>query len=171
MPKTRMTPKSTAAELTLDGSEEDSAKDLSIDRVDTSYLQTLLGYNARRAALAIIEKFIEGMASYDLRPVDFSILSVIHHNPGVTSRQLSHALGIQPPNLVGLINRLQQRGLISRLPHPHDGRAMGLHLTPSGKVMTKEAEKVTIALEKKSTAQITPAERSQLIRILSKIYS
>ena len=45
-----------------------------IDQVDTSYLQTLLGYNARRAALTIIEGFLERMAEFGLRPVDFSVM-------------------------------------------------------------------------------------------------
>jgi len=88
-----------------------------VDQVDTSYLQTLLGYNARRAALTIIEGFLERMAEFGLRPVDFSVMSVIQHNPGVTSRQLCAALNLLPPNLVGLIQSLEARGLIHRLPH------------------------------------------------------
>jgi len=55
-----------------------------------------LGYNARRAALTIIEGFLERMAEFGLRPVDFSVMSVIQHNPGVTSRQLCAALNLLP---------------------------------------------------------------------------
>ena len=88
----------------------------SVDQVDTSYLQTLLGYNARRAALTIIEVFLERMAQFGLRPVDFSVMSVIQHNPGVTSRQLCAALNLLPPNLVGLIHSLEARGLITDCP-------------------------------------------------------
>ena len=50
--------------------------------VDANYLQTLLGYNARRVSLQVIELFNERMAVYDLSPVDFSVLSLVHHNPG-----------------------------------------------------------------------------------------
>ena len=74
-----------------------------VEKVDTSYLETLIGYNARRAALAVISQFLERMAVYDLKPVDFSVMSVVVHNPGVTSRQLCAALNILPPNLVGLV--------------------------------------------------------------------
>ena len=100
-----------------------------VDEVDTSYLETLIGYNARRAALSVIGLFLQRMAVYGLRPVDFSVLSLITHNPGITSRQLCSALNILPPNLVGMINALARRGLIERRPHPRDGRAVGLHLT------------------------------------------
>ena len=83
-----------------------------VDQVDTSYLETLIGYNARRAALAVIGLFLQRMAVYGLKPVDFSVLSLITHNPGITSRQLCTALNILPPNLVGMINALARRGLI-----------------------------------------------------------
>ena len=89
----------------------------SVDQVDTRYLETLVGYNARRAALTVIGLFVPRMAEYGLRPVDFSILSVIRHNPGITSKQLCSALNLLPPNLVGKIATLDQRGLLLRHPH------------------------------------------------------
>ena len=141
-----------------------------IEQVDTSYLQTLLGYNARRAALTIIEGFLERMAEFGLRPVDFSVMSVIHHNPGVTSRQLCAALNLLPPNLVGLIQSLEARGLIHRLPHPTDGRAMGLHPTPAGVALMQQAEQAATDLEIERSARLTAAQRKTLLDLLQKIY-
>jgi DNA-binding MarR family transcriptional regulator len=139
--------------------------------VDASYLETLLGYNARRAALAVIEVFLERMAVFGLRPVDFSVLSLINHNPGITSRQLCNALGILPPNLVGMVNTFEKRELIARRPHPRDGRAMGLHLTVRGKKLMREAEHTAAALEAEVGSRLSPAEGKTLIRLLKKVYA
>lgn len=141
-----------------------------VDKVNTRYLETLLGYNARRAALAIIGVFLERMAVYDLRPVDFSVLSLVTHNPGITSRQLCAALGILAPNLVGMVNALEKRDLIARKPHPLDGRAMGLHLTPTGQTLMRGAEKTAAQLEVDSTQRLSDAERKTLLQLLKKIY-
>ena len=103
-----------------------------VEKVNNRYLESLVGYNARRAALVIIGEFMERMAEFHLRTVDFSVLSLITHNAGITSRQLCNTLGMQAPNLVSMVNALETAGLIQRLPHPHDGRAMGLHLTQAG---------------------------------------
>lgn len=138
--------------------------------IDTSYLESLIGYNARRAALSVIEVFMERMAVYDLRPVDFSVLSLITHNPGITSRQLCNALGILPPNLVGMVNTLQKRELIVRRPHPSDGRAVGLHLTPAGQKLMREAERTATRLESDVAAKLSDAEVRTLIRLLKKMY-
>jgi DNA-binding MarR family transcriptional regulator len=141
-----------------------------VEEVDTSYLEGLIGYNARRAALAVIEVFMDRMSVYDLRPVDFSVLSLVTHNPGVTSRQLCTRLGILPPNLVGMVNALERRGLIVRQPHPRDGRAMGLHLTAAGQKLMREAEKTAAQLEADAAGKLTAAEVKTLIRLLKKIY-
>ena len=141
-----------------------------VEDVDTSFLETLLGYNARRAALAAITVFLEEMAPFQLKPVEFSVLSVIAHNPGVTSRQLCSALGILPPNLVGLVNQLEKREVIARKPHPRDGRAVGLHLTPAGQKLVRDAEKKAAELEANIGTRLSPSELRTLIALLKKIY-
>jgi DNA-binding MarR family transcriptional regulator len=130
----------------------------------------LLGYNARRASLAIIEQFHIDMASFDLRPVDFSVLSLIRHNPGITSRQLCHALNIQPPNMVVFLKSFEKRKLVEREPHPTDGRAMGLTLTESGEALMQAAEKTAKDSGLKASSALTDGERQTLSRLLQKIY-
>ena len=142
----------------------------SVEKVDTSYLESLIGYNARRAALSVIEVFLDRMAVYGLRPVDFSVLSLITHNPGITSRQLCTTLGMLPPNLVGMINNFEKRDLVMRKPHPHDGRAMGLHLTTAGHKLMRDAERTAAELEREVGARLSAAENKTLIRLLQKIY-
>jgi len=141
-----------------------------VDKVDASFLEGLIGYNARRAALAVIEVFLDRMAVYHLRPVDFSVLSLVVHNAGITSRQLCSTLGILPPNLVGLVAALEKRGLIERMPHPTDGRATGLHATVAGQKLTRQAERTAAELETEAARRLSPAETRTLLRLLRKIY-
>lgn len=141
-----------------------------VTQVDTRFLQSLLGYNARRTALAIIERFLERMAEFNLRPVEFSVMSVIHHNPGVTSRQLCAALNLLPPNLVGLIQSLEARGMVLRQPHPYDGRAVGLHPTPQGCALMLQAEQAAVELEAPKLLGLTPAQQKTLLQLLQKVY-
>lgn len=143
---------------------------ISVDKVDSSYLESLVGYNARRATLAIIGLFLQRMAKYGLRPVDFSILSLVTHNPGITSRQLCSTLGILPPNLVAMVGTLDKRGLIQRAPHRSDGRAMSLYLTAAGEQLMREAEVTAAELEGDATARLSASERNTLMRLLQKIY-
>lgn len=138
--------------------------------MDTSSLEALIGYNARRAHSAISTLFFERMAPYGLKQVEYSVLTLLSHNPGSTSRQLCATLDILPPNFVSLISGLDRRGLIERRPHPRDGRALGLHLTPAGLALARETEKVVIELETDAASALSERERSTLRALLQKLY-
>ena len=140
------------------------------DKVDTRLLESLLGYNARRTSLLAIDVFLQHMGEFGLRPVDFSVASLILHNPGITSRQLCDVLGLLPPNLVGLLKDLEQRGLIVRRPHPLDGRALGLYATDEGQTFVRAAEKKVTSLEAQIASRLSADERKTLIRLLKKVY-
>lgn len=143
---------------------------MSVDEVDSSFLEKLVGYNTRRASLAIIAVFVERMAAFGLRPVDFSVLSLVHHNPGITSRQVCNTLGILPPNLVAMVGDLEQRRLVRRERHKADGRAMSLYLTDQASDMIGTAQDTAQQLEIDATRGLTSTERQRLIQLLQKIY-
>jgi DNA-binding MarR family transcriptional regulator len=169
MRRPRAVRKSSSSDVLLREGSADAGHSLGPE-VDTSYLETLLGYNARRAALTIIALFLRRMAPYDLRPVDFSVLTVIAHNPGVTSRQICAALDILPPNLVGMVKALHKRGLVERKPHPTDRRAQGLHLTPNGQRLHTQAQTTATDLEQEATQALSAAELQTLRDLLRKVY-
>jgi DNA-binding MarR family transcriptional regulator len=139
-------------------------------QVNTAFLETLVGYNARRAALAVISVFLQRMAPFDLRVVDFSVLTLIAHNPGITSRQLCQALDILPPNLVGMVKQLEKRGLLEKRNHPTDRRAQGLYLTEAGTALQAETQAVVASLESESITHLTEEERTNLLQLLRKVY-
>ena len=142
-----------------------------MDKVDTRFLQSLLGYNARRASLSIVSVFYDRMARYRLSTVDFSVLSVIQYNSGITSRQLCHTLNILPPNFVGLLAKLQERGLVQRSPHPDDKRAISLSLTEPGIALMLKAQKTAKDLEQEAASKLSPAEQKTIMRLLQKLYT
>jgi DNA-binding MarR family transcriptional regulator len=83
---------------------------------------------------------------------------------------LCTALGILPPNLVGMVNALEKRELVARQPHPRDGRAVGLHLTARGEKLMRDAEKTAAELEADFAARLSPSELRNLITLLKKVY-
>lgn len=138
--------------------------------VDTGLLRTLVGYNARRAWQSIVGLFMERMAVHQLKMIEFSVLSLIGRNPGIISSQLCSALDMLRPNMVGLIDALERRGLLERRPRVDDRRSLGLHLTPAGLDLTARAEQTAAQLEQDATARLSLTERQMLIWLLQKIY-
>ncbi len=61
------------------------------------------------------------MSVYQLRPLGFSVLVVLRANRLLTQKQLSQALNVSPPHLAVLLDRLQERGLLTRDRNPLAG--------------------------------------------------
>jgi DNA-binding MarR family transcriptional regulator len=139
--------------------------------IDTSLLEGLLGYNARRASLAVIGHFLRDMATFELRPVEFSVLTLIASNPGITARQLCQQLDVLPPNLVGLLNTLERRALIRREPHPTDKRASALHVADGAQDLVQRAQAQALKSDETALAHLSADERATLMALLKKVYA
>lgn len=100
--------------------------------IDFGLLSESLGYIVRRAQLKIFNEFNHFFEALDIKPAQFSVLEIIHNNPGLRQSALARALNIQRTNMVGMLDQLQQRALIERKPSTKDLRAHALHLTSKG---------------------------------------
>ncbi|RGE45902.1 MarR family transcriptional regulator [Comamonas testosteroni] len=141
-----------------------------VDQVNARFLESLLGYNARRASLSLVGVFVKCMEGFDLKIVEFSLLSLVGSNPGITARQLCQQLDVLPPNMVGMIDAMARRGFLERRPHPRDGRAMGLYLTTVGRELVETAEPQLKASEDRAVSHLSDAEKAQLMALLQKLY-
>jgi len=135
-----------------------------------SQLESLIGYNARRAALHIIDDFNAHLRETALKPVDFSVLSVIAHNANISAHVICKGLDLLPPNIVGILKSLEERKLITRVVSTTDNRQISLSATRSGKALIKKAEQLAAQSDLRATQSISEDERSQLIGLLKKIY-
>lgn len=132
-------------------------------------LADYLGYALRRAQLASTAGYIEAMQDVDLRPTQFSVLILIHENPGIRQTEVCAALGLQKANFVPLLNELQRRGLAVRKPGVPDRRASALHLTPQGEEVLKKANVLHAAWEESLSARLGTKGREQLLGLLRKL--
>lgn len=109
------------------------------------------------------------LSAQQLSITEFSILMLANSNPGVYQRQLGQALDISPPNLVAVIERMVQRDVLSRLPSAEDRRLQELHLTPTGKVLLRQAEAEVAAFEQRLEQRLTSTERRYVESALRKL--
>jgi DNA-binding MarR family transcriptional regulator len=89
---------------------------------------------------------------YRLRPSDFTG-SLMLTSSGTTKR----------------LDRLEQAGLITRAPDPHDRRGTLIALTPAGSSLVDKASEAHLANEHRLLAALTVAERERLADLLRKL--
>ena len=92
--------------------------------LDLGPLPDLIGYVLRRAQLVVFQDFFSAFAPFDISPAQFSVLTVIERNPGLTQSQVAAALGIKRTNFVGLLDELERRSLAERRQTARDKRSL-----------------------------------------------
>jgi DNA-binding MarR family transcriptional regulator len=138
------------------------------DEVDMALIDSLVGYNLRRAAARQRERFRNVFSPYDIRPVQLTALTIILRNDRLGQSALGKAMDIKRANVVKLLDELQQRGLIERKPATRDRRAYDVHLTPKGKKLTRELLAVHEKLEANLALSLGCEELKELVKLLRK---
>ena len=139
-------------------------------RLDQSSLQQLVGYNLRRAEVHMRQLVIRALADWDIRPPDYSALSLIAANDLVTQADLGEALNIKRPNMVSLIEKLEKRALVLREVHARDRRNHILTLTEKGEALLADIDGMLHDLDRKAAACWSAQEKKTLTALLRRFY-
>jgi DNA-binding MarR family transcriptional regulator len=131
-------------------------------------LQKLPGYVLRRAANTLASELVQCLAPLNLRQVDVTILVLIQSNPGVTASAIARSLDIQPANMVPLMKRLEDAGLITRT--PIDKKSQRVALTEDGTATLCEAMEVIDKFETGLIERVPIAHRPHLMPVLMSLW-
>lgn len=129
----------------------------------------LLGYNLAQAAIPTTKAFRKHIAPLGLTQVEFTVLTLLATNAGVTQLQLGRALGAAPSNLTNLLGRLEAKRLIQRRRSSHDARAQTIALTRAGIALAKKAAGRASGMEDNLLRHLSEGEQSILFELLQKV--
>lgn len=63
------------------------------------------------------------------------LLLAIWDEPGLRQAALAARLGVEPPTVTRMVQRLERSGLVERRRDPHDARLMRIHPTPRSRLL------------------------------------
>ncbi|MFZ3582878.1 MarR family winged helix-turn-helix transcriptional regulator [Loktanella sp. DJP18] len=136
--------------------------------VTVGALQHSLGFLMRIAQLRVYDKFYARFADSDLRPGEFSILWVIHLNPGIRQGRLAQTLNIKPAHMTKTIRRLEDSAMVARHVPDADRRSVHLRLTTVGEDFVAANEAHFFGVNAYHDSDLTPDESRQLAGLLMK---
>ena len=99
------------------------------------------------------------------------ILIVLREHEGMTQRELTDHLHVQPGSASEILSKMEQSGLITRTPNPSDQRTMDIFLTEKGVSLAAEAREQRKALYDQLFVCLSPEEQDTLLSLLEKMMS
>jgi DNA-binding MarR family transcriptional regulator len=106
------------------------------------------------------------LGAIGLRPRQLVALTVLRDHGSSSQQLLADVLRIDPTNLVGLLNELEQARLITRQRSSEDRRRHVVDLTVTGRAKLAEAEMALAAVEDEMFRGLSHDERETLYQLL-----
>ena len=133
-----------------------------------------IGVFGRLARIAISRQAILNrfMGDYELSPASFDVLANLRRS-GVPHRKTPSELAasslLTSGGITFRLDRLEQSGLIRRVPSPDDRRVMYAELTDKGLTLIDQVVTAHLDLERELLEDLTVAERDTLAGLLARL--
>jgi DNA-binding MarR family transcriptional regulator len=126
------------------------------------FLLGRLGISVKLEAMDEFEK--EGFNAYD-----YGVLALLEEGVRETQAAIADALKVDRSQLVGLLDRLEDRGLVERRRDPNDRRRHVVSVTPAGTKELAKLRKIVERLEDEILEPLSCEERKQLHVLLHRV--
>jgi MarR family transcriptional regulator, temperature-dependent positive regulator of motility len=128
------------------------------------------GHLARRFQQIAVAVFLTEVAAagYDLTPVQYAALTAVSANPGVDQVTLAGLIAFDRTTITGVVDRLVQKGLITRQESSRDRRARELTITIAGRRTLQGATPTVEDAQRIMLRGLTDKEAKDLVRLLQK---
>ena len=125
-------------------------------------LQQTPGFMIRILQLQNFEAFYPYFEALKLSPLEYAILVTVRDNKAVTQSELAAVLKMQLPNLVKILSRMEETGVLKRKRSTRDKRAVELSLSAAGERRADEASRLGETLQCADAFRAQQARASRL---------
>jgi DNA-binding MarR family transcriptional regulator len=123
----------------------------------------------KRLGFAAKERGMHAYEQQGLHPYHFAILLAVDEGSHETQGAIADALGYDKGQLVGLLDELEDAGLVSRQRDQADRRRQIVQMTPAGRKMLDKLRKLSAGVEHDFLAALSDKEREQFHALLLKL--
>ena len=122
-----------------------------------------------RAGESVAQRTMVDVLEADLTPTQFGVLETLYHLGRLKPSQLAEKHLRSRNNLTVVIDKLEQRELVSRVRCPSDRRAQWVELTDKGRVLIERLLPAHVAALVKDVSVLSPDEQVQLADLLKRL--
>ena len=132
-------------------------------------LDQQIGFLLRRAHQYASEVFQAKIGSRGVTPQQFSVLVTLLERREIAQTRLGGLVAMDPATVLGVVQRLAQRGLVAVRTDPDDGRRRLVQLTHDGHELARELVAIGPAISRETLEGLSEPEQRDLLRLLDRL--
>ncbi|MDQ2070118.1 MarR family winged helix-turn-helix transcriptional regulator [Natronospira bacteriovora] len=114
---------------------------------------------------------IPDIRHHGFNPAEFDVLVTLGNTPGMTLTELGDSTLLFKTTLTSVVDRLQKKGLVNRVPCQEDKRRTYASLTPEGERIFEAIFPAHIEHLKSRLGKIPPRQRDRLVKAMRELRS
>ncbi|MFD5416390.1 MarR family winged helix-turn-helix transcriptional regulator [Streptomyces nojiriensis] len=134
------------------------------------HIQSLPSWLVGRVAARGRELVAAAIAAEGLKLIHHAVLAATAEYGPVAQADLGRRLAVDPKDMVGMLNHLQESGLVLRAPNPDDRRKNAVTVTPEGTAVLARCAALAEATNAEFLAPLNPAEQELLMSLLTRLH-
>ena len=138
-------------------------------KLDLAALQRTPGFMIRILQLQNFEAFYPYFESLKLSPLEYAILVAVRDNKTVTQSELAAVLKMQLPNLVKILSRMEETGVLKRKRSARDRRAVELSLSAAGERRADDASRLGESFNAQTLSALSKSEQAAFLQMLVRL--
>jgi MarR family transcriptional regulator, organic hydroperoxide resistance regulator len=138
--------------------------------LDLDGLDSVLGIHVGTVNTLFVTRLEKYLDPLKVTPKQVAILWLVKANPGIKQTDMSKFFQIERPTVHQFVRQLIKNGFLVNEPSKLDRRAGGLWITDEGRDVLARAREAIAHHEEIVTSCLTAREKSELYRILMKLY-
>ena len=133
--------------------------------------KVLIGFLIKQIHIAFETRCHKNLQRYNLTPSQIDVLLYLkkHEEDTLTQRDLEIGLTLKNPTVTGLLNRLEEKGFITREQNLNDKRSKFIKMTDKSERVLEDAYLYIQELDAKMLNGISEKEQEQLFKHIYKI--
>ena len=133
--------------------------------------KVLIGFLIKQIHIAFETRCHKNLQRYNLTPSQMDVLLYLkkHEEDTLTQRDLETGLTLKSPTFTGLLNRLEEKGFITREQNLNDKRSKFIKMTDKSERVLEDAYLYIQELDAKMLNGISEEEQEQLFNHIYKI--
>jgi|SRR5882672_8951971 len=88
-----------------------------------------------RVRVELVDALDRELSKFDISTPQLIVLASVANKEADSASALCKSISYDPGAMTRMIDRLEQKGLVRRVPHPEDRRATNLEITTAGKAL------------------------------------
>lgn len=132
-------------------------------------LNECINYLITATQKKVTQYFAEKISPCDVTPVQYGVLKCLWDNDFQTPTQIANMLSLDGSSITGLLDRMENKGLVKRIPNSNDRRALQVMLTSRGKALEKPLSQLIEEAHNEVLQPLSSTEQDQLIGFLDAI--